>query len=98
MFRVLYRWKIKTEKEQQFVESWSEITLHLREKHNSLGSQLFRGNDGFYYGLAHWKSATDREIAFKECNENFEAREKMREAIEESFSEVVFDSVADFWI
>ena len=98
MFRVLYSWKIKSEKEQDFIDAWSENTLFLRENHDSLGSHLFRGNDGKFYGLAQWKTAEDREKAFQNFSELAETRKKMREAIEESFPEVILDSIADFWI
>lgn len=97
MFIVIYRWRIKPEKEDQFIEGWSEVTEFLRENFDSLGSRLHRGNDGLFYGYAQWKSASDREKAFAE-SPNLEGREKMREAIAESFPEIVLEKLSDFLI
>ncbi len=99
MFVVLYRWRVKPDLESQFVESWSEITAHLQRNHDSLGSRLHRGNDGFWYGYAQWKSAEQRENAFTSESENIaNASRKMRDAIDESFPETLLDVVSDYLI
>ena len=99
MFVVLYRWRLDPKLEQQFVENWSARTAYLQEKYDSLGSRLHRGNDGIYYSYAQWKSAEQREQAFKsESNNASESVEKMREAIEESFPEIELETVSDFLI
>jgi Antibiotic biosynthesis monooxygenase len=99
MFIVLYRWRVKPEFETQFVESWSEITDYLREKHDSLGSRLHRGNDGVWYGYAQWKSVEQRERAFASESEVVsEASRKMREAIAESFPEIILDVMSDYLV
>lgn len=95
MFIVLYRWRVKRELEEQFIEAWAEVTAYYRENHDSLGSRLHRGSDGFFYGYAQWKSAEARLKAF-EITANLEAGAKMREAIEESFPETILEEVSDF--
>ena len=98
MFTVIYRWRIKSELEQQFVESWSEITAeYYLTCDGALGSRLHQGNDGLWYAYAQWKSAEDREFAFQNIP-NMTAREKMKETIEESFPEVRLEIMADFLI
>ena len=98
MFTVIYRWRIRLGFEQQFVESWSEITAEYYLKcDGALGSRLHKGNDGLWYGYAQWKSAEDREFAFQNIP-NLTAREKMKAAIEESFPEVRLEIMADFLI
>ena len=97
MFIILYRWRVKTEKETQFIEAWSEITAFYRENFDSLGSRLHRGDDGIFYAYAQWKSAEDRENAFAN-SPKMEAGARMREAIEESFEAVVLEKVSDFLI
>jgi hypothetical protein len=97
MFIILYRWRIKPEKETQFIEAWSEITAFYRENFDSLGSRLHRGDDGIFYAYAQWKSAEDRETAFANSLKT-EAGARMREAIEENFEAVVLEKVSDFLI
>jgi hypothetical protein len=97
MFIILYRWRIKPEKEAQFIEAWSEITAFYRENFDSLGSRLHRGDDGIFYAYAQWKSAEQRENAFQNAPA-FEARTRMREAIEENFEPVVLEKISDYLI
>ena len=97
MFVFFYRWRIKPEKEAQFIEAWSEITAYYRENFDSLGSRLHRGDDGIFYAYAQWKSAGQREKAFEQTP-NTEARTKMREAIDESFPEVRLEILSDYLV
>ena len=98
MFTVIYRWRIKSELEQQFVESWSEITAEYYLKcDGALGSRLHRGKDGLWYAYAQWNTAEHRESAFQNIP-NMTVREKMKETIEESFPEVRLEIIADFLI
>lgn len=97
MFIVLYRWRIKPEKENQFIEGWAEITAYFRENWDSLGSRLHRGSDGLFYGYAQWKSEKDRENAF-ENSVKLEGSEKMSEAIEERFEPIILEKISDFLV
>ncbi len=99
MFVVIYRWRVKPNLESQFVENWSVRTAYLREKYNTLGSRLHRGNDGIWYSYAQWKSAEQREKAFAlEANTISEASQKFQQAIEETFPEVQLEIVSDLII
>ena len=99
MFVVLYRWRIRPNLEQQFVENWSARTAYLQEKYDSLGSRLHRGSDGIWYGYAQWKSAEQREQVFNaESNTVSETSQKMREAIEESLPEIQLEITSDYLI
>ena len=95
MFCVIYRWRIKPELEDQFIESWSEITKILISDCGGKGSRLHRGEDGLFYAYAQWNSDEDRQKAFQNFPKTT-ASEKMREAITESFSEIKLDEIADF--
>ena len=97
MFIILYRWRIKPQLEQQFIDSWTEVTKFYREIFGSLGSRLHRGNDGLFYGYAQWQSAEQREKAFQNMPE-LPAGAKMREAIDESFPEIQLEVISDFLI
>jgi Antibiotic biosynthesis monooxygenase len=94
MIAILYRWKLKEDKIDQFIAAWSEITLALREDHGGLGSRLHLGEDGFFYGYAQWNSLRAREIAFANFASN-KARKLMLEAIVESFPEVILEVKKD---
>ncbi|HEY8562659.1 MAG TPA: antibiotic biosynthesis monooxygenase [Pyrinomonadaceae bacterium] len=97
MFVILYRWRVKSEKEAEFVEAWSEITAYYRENFDSLGSRLHRGEDGVFYAYAQWKTAAQRENAFLNSSK-IEAAKKMREAVAESFDEVRLEILADYLV
>ncbi len=99
MFVVLYRWRVRPNLEQQFVENWSARTAYLREKYDSLGSRLHRANDGIWYSYAQWKSVEQREQAFNaESNTVSKTSQKFQEAIEESFPEIQLDVISDYLI
>ncbi|MBX7173778.1 MAG: antibiotic biosynthesis monooxygenase [Pyrinomonadaceae bacterium] len=95
MFIALYRWRVKSGKEEQFITAWSKITAYYRENWDSLGSRLHRGNDGLFYGYAQWKSAEDREKAFSNNTIN-EFSQQLKDAIEESFPEVILEKISDY--
>lgn len=98
MIAILYSWRIKPEKEPQFIESWSQITEFLRQHRGSLGSRLHRGNDGLFYGYAQWKSDEERQNAFQNSDQINDAVEKMRDSIIEKFPEIMLEPIADFLI
>ena len=83
--------------EQQFIDAWSEVTAHILENFDSLGSRLHKSSDGLFYGYAQWKSAEQRREAFRLMPE-IEARRKMRESIEESLPELVLENLSDYLI
>lgn len=95
MLIFLYRWRIKPEKEAQFIEAWAEITAYYRENFDSMGSRLHRGDDGIFYAYAQWKSAEHRDNAFQNSPKSA-AGMIMREAIEASFPEVRLEILSDY--
>ena len=97
MFIVLYRWRIKPEKEAQFIKSWSEITDYFLKNWDSLGSRLHRGNDGLFYAYAQWKSADAREYAFANAIK-LAAGELMKDAIDESLEPIMLENLSDFLV
>lgn len=97
MFVILYRWRIKSGKEAQFINGWSEITAYYRENFDSLGSRLHHGDDGIYYAYAQWSSAAQRDLAFANSPE-FKTAKLMREAIEERFPEVKLEILEDYLV
>ncbi|MFI4872297.1 MAG: antibiotic biosynthesis monooxygenase [Phycisphaerales bacterium JB061] len=95
---VIYRFRVREGFEQQFIDSWSRITVGLRDGRGALGSRLHRGPDDIWYAYAQWPSAEVRSKAFAGGAVDAEASELMREAIEEDLPEIVLSPEADFLI
>ncbi|GAA2069980.1 hypothetical protein GCM10009801_20320 [Streptomyces albiaxialis] len=84
MFAVIYKWRLKQGKEEQFIASWRRMTTAIHESCGSYGSRLHRADDGTWVAYARWPDAATRE----RCQgTDPEALESMREAIEEYFPE-----------
>jgi quinol monooxygenase YgiN len=96
-FAVIYRWRLKPGKEQQFVQAWSRMTEAYVRNCGALGSRLHRGPDSVWYAYAQWPDAAARERAFAR-NEESEARGLMDEAIAEKFPAIVLEPVADYLV
>jgi hypothetical protein len=94
----LYRWKLKTGKEEQFQKAWSYVTEQLREKAGSLGSRLHLGDDGIWYGYAQWPSVEIRESANLTHQEILDAHKLMRDAVEESLEVIILKPTNDYLI
>ncbi|MEO6590504.1 MAG: antibiotic biosynthesis monooxygenase [Pyrinomonadaceae bacterium] len=94
MLCIIYRWRIKPEMEDQFVENWAAVTKFYIENLGGSGSRLHRGEDGLFYAYAQWKSAAARDKAFQNVSEMPE-RFKMREAILETLPEIRLESISD---
>ena len=97
-FSVLYRWKLRLGMEASFVEAWSRVSALLLDQRGSLGSRLHKGADGIWYSYAQWPDAETRSIAFASAAVDPEALTAMRAAIEETYPEVVLESVADYMV
>ena len=69
----------------------------LLQHRGSLGSRLHRGPDDVWYGYAQWPSAEARATAFADPIASG-ARERMREAIEESLPDIELDPVSDYLV
>lgn len=96
-FTVIYRWVLRPNLEDQFVDAWSRVTLALRNQRGSLGSRLHRGADGLWYGYAQWPNAEARRSAFSQPVES-EALQLMRAAVQESLPEIHLETVSDFLV
>lgn len=95
MFIFLYRWRIKSGLEQDFVDGWAEITEYYLKNFDSLGSRLHRGDDGIWYAYAQWKTKEQRDIAFQ-ASPKLSLTEKMKDSIEERLPEVKLEVKSDF--
>lgn len=94
-FAVIYRWRLKPGMEAQFVAAWSRITELYVAHRGGLGSRLHRGPDDIWYAYAQWPTAEARTAAFAGESLDATARQRMRDAVAESFDEIVLAPVAD---
>jgi heme-degrading monooxygenase HmoA len=65
MFVVVYWWRVKPGKEEQFREAWRRGTLEINRIYGSLGSRLHREADGRFVGIAEWPDQQTWERAFR---------------------------------
>ncbi len=92
MFVVIYRWKLRTGREERFVEAWSAMTRSIRDQCGSFGSRLHASSDGTWVAYAQWPD----EKTWRECSpDNASAGEGMASSIEEDFEPLRLTTVAD---
>lgn len=81
MFKVLYRFKIKENAEQEFINAWVNLTKEFKKLHGGLGSCLHKNDKGEYVAYASWpdrstwekkKNILDKEslVAMNNCIED----------------------------
>jgi hypothetical protein len=63
MYIVLYQWRVKTGKEEQFREGWRRVTEAIYQAFGSLGSRLHKIEGGPWVAYAQWPSKEHFEQA-----------------------------------
>lgn len=84
MFIFLYRFKVKSNKIDDFKKGWRGFTELIYKHEGSLGSRLHKNNNGDFIAYAQWPNA----LIFKASGDNLpdvanDFREIMREACDE---------------
>ncbi len=92
MFAAIYRWRLHPGMEAQFVDGWERVTRAIHERCGSYGSRLHRCADGTWLAYARWPDAAARDACE---HDEHEGRRLMREAIAESFDDVLAEIVSD---
>jgi len=93
MFAVIYRWRIKPGREDDFATAWEHMTRRIAAECGSGGSALFRAEDGTFVAIARWPDRETRE----RCRITDPALETMRDCIESPFEEQRLDGLLDLW-
>jgi heme-degrading monooxygenase HmoA len=99
VFVAIYRWRLQTEREQDFIANWQRIT-RLGLAAGSGGSSLFKDADGLWVAIARWPSRHARSRFFEQMEREdteSEMRERARLAVIESFPAQELESVLDLW-
>jgi heme-degrading monooxygenase HmoA len=91
---VLYRWKLKTDREDDFVAAWARLTDVLKAESGSYGSRLHRCSDGTYLAYGYWPSRQAWETSQIQAPKSA-ARALMAAAIEERFPEQHMELIDD---
>ncbi len=85
VFAVMYRWRIRLGREEEFREGWRRVTRAIHEQCGSYGSRLHRATDGTFVAYARWPSPEARDA----CEHGDAAGSRMmREAVEEDYPEL----------
>ncbi len=93
----LYKWKIKSGKENQFEVNWALVTKSILENCGSFGSRLHLAENGEYMGYAQWPDKATRERCSLE-GVSLEARRLMGDAIESSYPEQCLEIKTDLLV
>jgi quinol monooxygenase YgiN len=64
MFVVVYWWRVKPGKEEQFREAWRRGTREIAAIYGGLGSRLHREQDGRFVAIAEWPDHETWQRAF----------------------------------
>ncbi|USD39392.1 antibiotic biosynthesis monooxygenase [Ferrimonas sp. SCSIO 43195] len=81
MYTVLYQWKIRSGKQQEFMSAWEEVTDYYLKNHEALGSRLHQIDDHSFAAYAQWASKADRDKAFASVDSPDSAIERMRACV-----------------
>ncbi|WFB05896.1 antibiotic biosynthesis monooxygenase [Streptomyces sp. LX-29] len=92
MFAVIYRWRLRPGKEEQFVDGWHRVTRAIHAQCGSYGSRLHQADDGTWAAYARWPDAETRERC---STPDPEGLALMRDAVEEYFPETRLRIVDD---
>jgi len=98
MFTAVYRWKLKKDNEERFIEGWRRRrTEEIYRKCGSLGSRLHKAEDGIWVGIAQWTNKETWKAMQNVSVDDMEAVEMMRDSIEESLPSIFMEVVEDLW-
>lgn len=95
-FCVLYRWKVRPGKEEEFRRAWEIVTREIRDHAGGLGSRLHRTRDGTWVAYAQWPNREMWETAEVATPEGKEALGILRATIEERMEPILLEPIADY--
>lgn len=96
MFATYFSWTVKPSKDAEFRALWSAGTKALQLE-GSLGSALFKGQDGSYSAVARWPDRETRDRAFAKGVRR-DIFDPFRACILETISWDDVDRIEDLWV
>jgi quinol monooxygenase YgiN len=99
MFAVIYKFKIHPEKEDDFVQSWSDLTEFIKTHEGGLGSRLHKSDPLNFYAYAQWQTKeTWEKSGDKLTQEALDTKKIMRQCCEDISTEISMEMVKDLLI
>ncbi len=95
MFATFFQWTIQPGREDEFVQIWNKGTALLLDE-GSLGSALFRSQDGQFSALARWPDQATRDAAFERVRDHV-IFVRMRECVDETIRWDDTTEVSNLW-
>ena len=96
MFCVIYSFHVKSTRQTEFIDSWTELTKLIYKYVGSYGSRLHKVSDELYIGYAQWP---DKNIWDKSGNNLPEEanlyRENLRASCSHINTEYEMDTITD---
>ena len=81
MFTVIYSFKVKPNRDNEFIDSWNSLTSLIYKHEGSLGSRLHRIKENNFIAYAQWP---DKETWKNSGNNLPDIAEEVRKAMKES--------------
>jgi heme-degrading monooxygenase HmoA len=94
---VLYRWKLKSGKDEDFVAAWERHAQVLCTESGMIGSRLHKADDGTFVAYSYWPSRKAWEKAQVEPPKSA-ARALMAAAIDERLDDTHLELVAEQFV
>jgi ribosomal-protein-alanine N-acetyltransferase len=93
---VLYRWKLKPGREDEFQKAWAKGTTEIHTLCGSHGAALHKDQDGIFWSYARWPGEDARKNCF--TKNDFFSQDcfiSMQDCIAERFDEILLDVLED---
>jgi hypothetical protein len=95
MLAVIYRWRLRSGHEDEFVAAWERVTRAIHAQCGSYGSRLHRCDDGLWLAYALWPDGQTRKACGTPDEEGVRLMQQAAEELVESIEcEVVADLLA----
>ena len=94
---VLYRWKLKSGKDEDFVAAWKRHVEVLSAESDLIGSRLHKADDGTFVAYSYWPSRKAWEKAQAEPPKSA-ARALMAAAIDARLDDIHLDLIAEQFV
>ena len=95
MFATFFEWRIRDGAERQFEQAWADATGILKT-HGSMGSALFRNDEGHFCAFARWPDRATRDAAFAAAKLD-ESGAAMRDAVTDTVHRIDLEQVRNLW-